>query len=48
MWKAELYNAKEWVAAFQDAGAQYVLPVAKHHDGFCLWDAKVLFVGAAG
>ena len=40
MFRAELYNATEWVLAFKAAGAQYVLPVAKHHDGFAMWDAS--------
>ena len=42
MFHAELYNASAWVEAIKAAGAQYrdVLPVAKHHDGFCMWDAR--------
>lgn len=32
MFHAELYDATDWVAAIKQAGAQYVLPVAKHHD----------------
>lgn len=45
MFKAELYNASEWVRIFQDAGAQYVLPVGKHHDGFCMWNASTTSPG---
>jgi alpha-L-fucosidase len=32
------FNAEKWAAAFKDAGVKYVLPMAKHHDGFCMWD----------
>lgn len=38
LFKAELFNADEWTQLFKDAGAQYVLLVTKHHDGYCLWD----------
>ena len=38
MFKAELYNASAWAETFKASGAQYVLPVAKHHDGFSLWN----------
>eukprot|EP01079_Euglenida_sp_SAG-EU17-18_P001000 gene1000-2610_t len=40
MFKAELFDADDWVDTFLSAGAQYVLPVAKHHDGFALWNAS--------
>lgn len=40
LFHAELFNADEWVRIFKDAGAQYILPVAKHHDGFCMWNAS--------
>jgi alpha-L-fucosidase len=30
-------DAAEWVAAAADAGAEYFVLTAKHHDGFCLW-----------
>ena len=30
-------NPEQWVKAAKAAGARYVVLVAKHHDGFCLW-----------
>jgi alpha-L-fucosidase len=30
-------NAEQWMRAIKAAGARYVVMVAKHHDGFCLW-----------
>ena len=47
MFKAEKFNPSEWVELFKKAGAQYVMPVAEHHDGFQMyasdlseWNAK--------
>ncbi len=31
------FNPDQWMEAIRDAGAKYVVLVAKHHDGFCLW-----------
>ena len=33
-------DAEQWVTAAQDAGARYIVLVAKHHDGFCLWPTE--------
>lgn len=40
LFKAELWNPAEWADLFKQSGAQYVLLVTKHHDGYCLWDSK--------
>jgi alpha-L-fucosidase len=31
------FDPEQWMKAVRDAGAKYVVLVAKHHDGFCLW-----------
>jgi alpha-L-fucosidase len=38
-WKAEAYDPAEWARLFRTLGADYVVPVTKHHDGVTLWDA---------
>lgn len=40
LFKAELFNPDEWAQLFKNSGAQYVLLVTKHHDGYCLWNSK--------
>lgn len=32
------FNPDKWAAAAKDAGVKYVLVMAKHHDGFCMWN----------
>src|ERR1700746_226110 len=31
------FDPEQWMKAIKSAGANYVVMVAKHHDGFCLW-----------
>ncbi|MFN9741855.1 MAG: alpha-L-fucosidase [Acidobacteriota bacterium] len=37
MFKAELYDARQWASLFKRAGIKYVVPTSKHHDGFAIW-----------
>lgn len=41
MFRAEKFNAEEWAELFKAAGAQYVTPVAEHHDGFQMYDSEL-------
>jgi len=40
MFKAEKFNAAEWIDIFKKAGAKYVVPVADHHDGFAMYKSS--------
>ncbi|MDR3692275.1 MAG: alpha-L-fucosidase [Fimbriimonas sp.] len=40
MFKAEKFDADEWVKLFDEAGAKFVVPVAEHHDGFAMYKTK--------
>jgi alpha-L-fucosidase len=39
--KAEKWDPAAWARLFKEAGAQYVVPVAEHHDGFSMYDSGV-------
>jgi alpha-L-fucosidase len=34
------FDPDQWMKTIRDAGANYVVLVAKHHDGFCLWPTE--------
>ncbi|MDN3238111.1 alpha-L-fucosidase [Glycomyces tritici] len=38
-WRAEEYDPAVWARLFASLGADYVVPVTKHHDGVTLWEA---------
>ncbi len=40
MFKASAFSADEWAEAFRNAGAQFVMPVAEHHDGFAMYSTE--------
>lgn len=35
------YRPREWARLAKEAGMQYMILTAKHHDGFCLYDTKL-------
>lgn len=37
----EKFRPEEWVQLFQEAGAQYLVPVAEHHDGFQMYRSEL-------
>ena len=39
LFRAEHFDAAEWARLFKESGAQYVMPVAEHHDGFSMYDS---------
>ncbi len=39
LFRAERFDAAEWAKVFKESGAQYVVPVAEHHDGFSMYDS---------
>lgn len=41
MFQAGKFNADEWLDLFQRAGAQYIVPVAEHHDGFQMYKSGI-------
>ncbi|WP_217183696.1 alpha-L-fucosidase [Streptomyces sp. AC495_CC817] len=38
LWDASAFDADAFVGELVGAGAKYVVPTTKHHEGFCLWD----------
>jgi len=39
LFKAEKFDAGEWMSLVKASGAKYVMPVAEHHDGFQMYDS---------
>ena len=38
--RAEKFQADEWIKLFHESGIRYAVLVPKHHDGFSMWDTK--------
>ena len=47
MFRAEHFDPNAWVDLFARAGAQYVVPVAEHCDGFAMYDSDMTTWNAA-
>jgi alpha-L-fucosidase len=49
-WEAALdgWDPDQWARRFAATGARYVVLVAKHHDGYCLWPSRVTNPHRAG
>ena len=41
MFRAEKFVPSEWAELFKEAGAQYIMPVAEHHDGFQMYGSEL-------
>ena len=41
MLRAEKFDPDEWTTLFRESGAQYVVPVAEHHDGFQMYKSNI-------
>lgn len=41
LFRAENFDAKQWMDLFSQAGAGYVFPVAEHHDGFQMYESEL-------
>lgn len=39
MFKAEMFDPKQWADVFKRSGAKYVVLTSKHHEGYCLWNS---------
>ena len=40
MFKAEKWDPQGWAELFRKSGAEFVVPVAEHHDGFAMYDSS--------
>lgn len=41
------YDPQEWIRLFREAGADYIIPVAEHHDGFQMYKSELSHWNAA-
>ena len=41
MFHAKNFDADRWMEVFRKSGAQYVVPVAEHHDGFQMYESEL-------
>ncbi|WP_099204097.1 alpha-L-fucosidase [Scatolibacter rhodanostii] len=41
LFQAEKFNPDEWAELIKESGAQYVFPVAEHHDGFQMYRSEI-------
>jgi len=46
-WDASAFDADAFVGELVGAGAKYIVPTTKHHEGFCLWDTATTGFNAA-
>ncbi len=47
LFKAEKFDPEAWAQLFQQSGAQYVIPVGEHHDGFQMYRSEISRYNAA-
>ena len=47
-WRPDKFDACQWVAVAREAGMKYMIFLVKHHDGFCLFDTKLIDFRSTG